>query len=179
MSSIAARRYVKAVRELSEEAGTLDALLDQLQTMASLLEESAELKQLLVNPSVSHKVKLSVFDEIGKLADLNDTVLGLMRLLIRKSRVELLGDIIEEYQAQENERKGVVAMQVTTASALTDDLKEQLRRQFEESTGKKVELNAAVDAGLIGGMVARIGGTIYDGSIEHQLNLIQQRLGEK
>jgi F-type H+-transporting ATPase subunit delta len=179
MAGIAARRYVKAVYELSVEAGKQEQILEQLKQVDALVRDNDDLHQLLHNPSVDRTTKTRVFDEVTSDLNLSNVVSGLVRLLIRKSRIGLLEEIVEEYLAQENARLGVINLEVTTAQPLNEDVKRALQTKFAKSTGKTVEIESTVDPDIIGGMVARVGGTIYDGSIEHQLQMIQQRLGEK
>lgn len=178
MSELAARRYVKALYELAVEAGNQDSILAELKQLNDTFSNSEDLQQILHNPSYSRHNKLAVVDEIISELKVSAQVAGIVKLLIRKSRVALLPYVVEEYAAQERERKGIVRMEISTAHPLDEKARKELIETFTKSTGKQVEIEATVDETLIGGMVARIGGTIYDGSIDHQLNLIKQRLGE-
>jgi F-type H+-transporting ATPase subunit delta len=87
--------------------------------------------------------------------------------------------MVEEFERLERDRKGIVAVEIATAKPLDQKYRDNLRVKLEEGTGNKVELQITENENLIGGIVARVGGTIYDGSIEHQLERIQRKLEEE
>jgi F-type H+-transporting ATPase subunit delta len=173
-----ARRYVRALYDLAGEKNAWEAIGAQLHEVNDLLQGSRDLETILDNPAISPKEKVSLFDAVSDGMDLDTLTANFIRLLIRRDRIGLLGDMCEEFDRLERERTGILEVSVTTARALDDQSKQRFTKTLEESTGKKVEMHTEVDSGLIGGMVARIGSTVYDGSIAHQLARLQQRLGE-
>lgn len=104
------------------------------------------------------------------------TTANLLRVTLRNHRLAELEEIQKAFVEQLNQRAGVVAAQVTTAHPITPELEEALRSQLLTLTGKKVRLEFGVDENLIGGVVTRVGSTIYDGSIRSQLNEIKDKL---
>jgi len=76
-----------------------------------------------------------------------------------------------------DERMGFARAEVTSASELTEALRKELNSELERLTGKRIRARYAVDASLIGGAMARIGSTVYDGSVRGQLNSLERRLG--
>lgn len=179
ISSSVARRYVTALFELAGEQDKQQLVTAQLKELTSLISRETELERALTNPTIPPAKKLSIFEELQKSMKLDAVAYNFVRLLIRKGRVDYLETMCEELDDLERERQGIVAVEISTAKELNSNEENDLRLKLESSTGKKVELKTSVNPQLLGGLVARIGSTVYDGSIDHQLAQIQQRLGEE
>ena len=179
ISSSVARRYVTALFKLAGEQGDQEKVAIDLKDFSVLMKREEELARALSNPTIPPARKLSIFKEVQNSLQMNKTAYNFLRVLIRKGRIDHLDMMCEELDGLERERKGILAVEISTAKELNDNEENDLRQKLESSTGKKVELKTSVDPQLLGGLVARIGSTVYDGSLDHQLALIQQRLGEE
>ena len=111
----------------------------------------------------------------GSLA-CEQAVTRFLTLLVERNRLNLLNDIVAAYRKFLDESLGLVRAQVTSASELDARQKQVLATRLERLTGKRVRMEVAVDSALIGGFIARVGGTIYDGSIRQQLQMFKRRL---
>jgi F-type H+-transporting ATPase subunit delta len=105
--------------------------------------------------------------------------LNFLNMLIRRDRLNLLDQIIISAEQQFLDRQGIVVVEVTTATRLSADQERQLAAKLEKFTGKKVQVENRVDPSLIGGVVTRIGTTLYDGSVEAQLQQLKARIQEE
>lgn len=178
ISKTVAKRYVHALYELAGEKNALEQVGQELAAVRDLLEKEAELRDVLQNPALDPQRKVEIFDEL--VGDqLNVLTHNFVRLLIRKSRIDHIELMTGEYAAMERTRKGVLEVEITTARELDKGIRDELESSLSGTLGKSIEMKTAVEPSLIGGMVARIGDTVYDGSVEHQLARIQQRLGEE
>lgn len=174
-----ARRYVKALYELAGEQNKNEQIGIELQKVLDLIAGSKQLEQVLANPAIPPQKKLAIFEALQSELDLDSLTVNFVKLLIRKDRIGYLGAVVEEYGDLERQRKGIAVVKVTTAKSMSAKTRESLKRKFEETTGKQVEFEITEDPELIGGMVARIGSTVYDGSVNNQLARIQRRLSEE
>ena len=179
ISSTVARRYARAVFELADEAGNLEEIGGQLRGFADLVAGHAELDSVFANPAISPVAKRDIFEQMAPQLGLDKLCAETIRLLIRKGRIHYLAAIVAEYEEALRHRRGEVVAEVRSARPLPDDRLEELRGKLAEATGKKVEVRAETDAELLGGLVARIGDTIYDGSVENQLQRLRKRLVEE
>lgn len=178
ISKAVAKRYVQALHELAGEKNVLEQVGKELAELRDLLAKEAELRDVLENPALDPHRKNAVFDAV--IGDrLNILTHNFIRLLIRRGRINYLDLMTGEYAALERARKGVLEVGIATARELDAGVRGELSSSLAEALGKSIEMKTTVEPSLIGGMVARIGDTVYDGSVEHQLARIQQRLGEE
>ena len=173
--SVAANRYAKALLEVlypdSAELG-----LEQLVKFSSLLNAQSEMRQLFENPTVAADRRKSVFDGIADALAYDGRVRNFINLLIERNRLDLLSAVIRSYQGLLDEKLGLVRAHVTSASPLDSAQQRAIAAKLETVTGKKVRVELSVDPTLLGGVVAQVGSTIYDGSLRQQLQTFKQRL---
>ena len=173
--SVAANRYAKALIDVlypdKAEAG-----LEQLQSFSALLREEPDARRFLENPGVPSARRKRLLDEIAQALSFDRRMANFAGILIDRNRLELLDEVIAAYQRYLDERLGVVRAQVLAAQSLNASEQRELARKLEQITGKQVRMEVAVDPSLIGGVVAQVGSTIYDGSVRHQLQAFKRRL---
>ena len=173
--SVAANRYAKALLEVLYPNGA-ELGLDQLVKFSSLLDSQPEMRQLFENPTVAADRRKSVFNGIADALAYDGRVRNFLNLLIERNRLDLLSAVIRAYQSLLDEKLGLVRANVTSASPLDSAQQRALAAKLESVTGKKVRVELSVDPALLGGVVAQVGSTIYDGSIRQQLQTFKQRL---
>jgi F-type H+-transporting ATPase subunit delta len=177
--STVAKRYARAVLEVSIKQRNFSIVLEELESFSKLLESNSLLRTLFVNPSVSKKIKLNVLQ--GLIAKTKDQELthNVLKTLIQRDRLKLLEQVILSAEEQFLERQGIMVVEVTTARRLSQEEEGGLVQALQEFTGKKVQLENRVDPTLIGGIITRIGTTLYDGSIQAQLEHLRAKIQEE
>lgn len=171
-------RYAKALLDIGVERKIQDQIGRELDRVGAVFASAPELLELFRNP------KFRVVDRKGVLAELLKRVMvspvtrNFLFLLAEKGRMGYLKGIIEAFHSLADESSGRIRAQVTVASALTEPELSRLRTILGKLTGLSVVIEAREDPTLIGGVVTRIGGKVYDGSVRAQLDTLQARLRE-
>jgi F-type H+-transporting ATPase subunit delta len=168
-----ARRYAQAVFDIARERNELDRWQSDLRKIATLAGD-AELIALLENPKVRFEDKAKLLSK--GLGDISPLVLNLVYLLVTKGRFGMVGDIADDYQLLLDSYRGIERAEVTTAIPLDDGDKRKLEARLEAVVGKKVVLKPSVDPSVLGGIVARIGGKLLDGSTRSKLMALKKTL---
>jgi F-type H+-transporting ATPase subunit delta len=172
-------RYARALADLVLEPGSTadpQAVAAEIESFERTLEAWPDLKLALESPTVPAARKRAV---VGRLADslpLSSLVRRFLFVLIDHRRVALLGDLREAFQAVIDERSGLVRADVVSARLLGPAEREEVVATLGRLTGREARAEFRVERELIGGVVARIGSTVYDGSIRGQLQGLKQRL---
>lgn len=169
------RRYAATLLEAAEESQLGAEVRRDVEGLALTLDQSAELAEALGNRLLSPQVLRNVLEGIfgGKVQQLT---LNFLLLLADRRRAGLLAEILNDYVELADERAGLVTAEVRTAVALTAEQERQLHERLETYTGRQVRLQTQIDAGLKGGMVARVGDTVFDGSLAAHLQRLHRRL---
>jgi F-type H+-transporting ATPase subunit delta len=173
MASGAARRYVQAIVELAREEGSFDTWERDLAAIAQLGYEPTIIA-FLENPSIDDDQKIKIVD--GALTGVSAQGRNLVHMLIARRRTRLIPDIIELFEEAIRLERGVVLADVTTADPIDGVAQEVVKRQLKAFAGREVELRTHVDESIIGGVVARIGDQVIDGSVVNQLRRLRARL---
>lgn len=167
--TILARRYAKAIFSIGQEQATYDQYNEVLQGLAGLYASHPEVADAVTNPLYPLDVKEKVMQ--GMVASMGvDVVIGnFLNLLVRKKRAALLPEIAEAYQSMVDGAKNISHGNVISAVELSDALQANVQKVLEKLTGKKVKLTTSVDPSIIGGIIAKVGDLVLDGSIKTQL----------
>ena len=168
-----AGRYAQAVFEIALERKELDRWQSDLRKIVSL-GEGARLIAFLESPKFHFDDKARLLSE--QLGDVNPLALNLVYLLVTRGRLSMVGDIVEEYQRRLDNYRGIEPAEVTAAVALDDEDKQRLAEHLGAVVGKEVVLKAEVDSSLIGGVIARVGGKLLDGSTRGKLEALKREL---
>jgi F-type H+-transporting ATPase subunit delta len=176
MSMAIASRYARALAEVLGPQGDFGATQQELEDFASVWRESDDLRQVLVSPTIPLDQKRGILDTIIQRLGLSVTAGNFLRVLLVNYRMPLLEEVLQSFRKTANERLGVVEVQVLCAQDLTAEEQEALRRRFAELTGKRVEMKFRRDEKLLGGIQARVGSTIYDGSAQGYLDRLRGQL---
>jgi len=176
-SRTAAGRYARALVDVAtKESADLDTIARELDEFITFLRQQPALERLMLNPAVPAPRKRAAMEEITKLAKFTPIVSKLLVLLADRDRLVLLKDIAAMYRDFLAERRNVVHAEVTSADPLPPERAAAIETTLAAVTGKKVSMTTKVDRDIIGGVVARVGGTVYDASIATQLKKIRDRL---
>ncbi len=175
-SQAVARRYAVALAEVVLTRGEAREVRDELSAWDEMVRANPQLNEIFRHPTVAYEQKRRVLEELIRRARPRPTTANFLRVLLQNHRLGELGEISARFAQELDRRSGVVTAQVTTARPLTADAEEALRARLGELTGSKVRLQFEVDEELIGGVVTRIGSTLYDGSVRGRLQRIRQKM---
>ena len=169
------KRYAQAAFKLALEKGELDSWQASLRKIADITTDEG-LVALLENPKLSFETKKALLAEL--LGKINPLALNLAYLLVHKDRLGIAGDISQQYDRLLDTYYGVEHVEVITALPLDDEERERISNQFGKIIGRKVIIDAQVDPYIVGGIKARIGDTLIDGSVKSKLGALRKSLVE-
>jgi F-type H+-transporting ATPase subunit delta len=173
---IIAKRYAKAYFALVQEQGRLAEAESELKEFAAFLDLNQELNRVLCNPVFEVAERKAVLVSLLKKLKLSKELKSLLCLMLEKNKIAYVSLVSENFARFVDAAEGRTKVELVSATELDEETLEALRKEFSRMTGKQVELTLAVDENLIGGIVARYGGMVYDGSIRTQLELIGESL---
>jgi F-type H+-transporting ATPase subunit delta len=177
--SAVATRYAKALADVvTAGASPLrpEAAVAELRAFDAALQSSAELQNALMSPAVAASRKRAVVGRIADILHLSPISRNFLYVLIDRRRIASLAAIIHSLEVIVDERLGFARAEVAAAGELTEAQRNALNTELERLTGKRLRMRFAVDESLIGGVVARIGSTVYDGSVRGQLASLERHL---
>ena len=180
--SVVATRYAKALADVTTTATGLppvlppDVALGQLRSFESALSSSRELLNALTTPAVPVNRKRAVVARLAAALQLSPIARNFLFVLIDHRRIAILSGILDSFELIVDERLGFARAEVSSPSELSEAQRGVITGQLEKITGKRIRMRYAVDEALIGGVVARIGSTVYDGSVRGQLQTLGRRL---
>lgn len=173
MASSAAKRYAEAVFSLAQEKGTLDAWQQDLGLLNDLMR-NPQAAAFFSNPNVTAAHKQQIVDEV--LAKAQPEARNLAHLLIERHRMGIVPALYEDFAAAHLAAQGIAIADITTAEPLTPDEEQLVRDQLGRIVGKEIRLRPHTDPAIIGGVIARVGDLLIDGSVINQLRLLRNRL---
>ncbi len=168
-----ARRYAQAVFEMALQAKELDRWQSDLARVVAMAGD-ADIAALLASPRMPFEDKAGMLSEL--LEGINRLALNLVLLLVTRDSLPIIGDIADDYQRRLDSHRGIETAEVTTAVPLDDNDKARLAEHLGAVVGKKVIIKSSLDPGLIGGVVARVGGKLLDGSTRSRLATLKTEL---
>jgi F-type H+-transporting ATPase subunit delta len=174
----AATRYARALFDVTVAEGKdLVATNAELSNFARLMAEQSMLGRVLTNPAIPAARKRAVVEQVLALAGtLQPAVSKVLLLLADRDRLALIPDVASAFESRLMDHQRVIRAEVITALDLPADRLAALQQSLAKATGRDVRLASRADADLIGGAIARIGSTVYDGSISRQLQRIKDVL---
>ncbi|HLJ51147.1 MAG TPA: ATP synthase F1 subunit delta [Bryobacteraceae bacterium] len=179
MASAIASRYARPLADIVMEPGSSiqppDAI-EQLKTIEALVASSSDLRHALSTPAVRPAHKRAVADRLIADLGISRIIRNFLFVIIDHRRMALLTEIREAFEAEVDERLGFLRAEVASAQPLDDKESAAIENELSRLTGKQIRARFHVDPNLIGGVVARIGSTVYDGSIRGQLDNMRRRL---
>jgi F-type H+-transporting ATPase subunit delta len=175
-NSIVAKRYAKALLELGRDDGNLEKYGQELTDMVGLLDESPELEQALSNPSFELEDRKAVLAKILEKTSPSPMVANFYKLLMDRKRIGEIRGIESVYSKLIDDARGITRAEITSASALKDEEIQKLKDSLKAVAGREVQIEVNEDPSLIGGLKARIGDLVLDGSVKTQLESLKDSL---
>jgi F-type H+-transporting ATPase subunit delta len=179
MASAVAHRYANALLDIVLGPGSPlppEDAVAQLAAVAALLAESQELRIALSTPAIQTSRKHAVMAKLLERLGTSELIRNFIYVVIGHRRIAILSDIRDAFELQLDERRGFVRAEVTSAVPLAAPMSAGLESRLSNLTGKRIRMRFDVDPALIGGVVARIGSTVYDGSVRGELRELGKKL---
>ena len=173
--TILARRYAKALFALGKEQGKNEEYSEVLGAIADLYKDESVVNAL-VNPLYPLEARQKVMAKIAELAKADDIMTRFLQLVVEKKRADILPDIAHEMRVMVDQEQNISHGSVVSAIKLDKGLKKKIQEALEKVTGKKVILETTVDPSIIGGIIAKVGDLVLDGSIKTQLNGLKESI---
>ena len=176
MIRIIAKRYAKALVQLAENNKTVDKTRSELADFTSAVDALPALQKLFASPVFTPENKKAVIQELAARLGMQPTTQRFVEHLADTGRIRYVRDIYEAFQEILAEHTNRAMAKLTTAAAISPADLAEVKKKLEVLTGKQVDIDAKIDASLIGGAKAQIGSTVYDGTIKNQLSKMRNQL---
>jgi len=173
-----ARRYATALADVVLKSGEIETTRAELRTWEQMISGNPELESAFGNPSIAAAKKEAVLEGLLGKTKPSKTTSNFLRVLLRNGRLTDLTAVNEKFESVLEDRSGSVSGQVISAHELPDAERKELMANLEKLTGKTVKLDFAIDKEIIGGVVTRVGSTVYDNSVRTQLANLREELME-
>lgn len=168
-----ANRYAQSFLDTSIEKNILDRVVYDFELVYRTITKSDELLRAIKSPIIKPETKKIFLSEIfGNL--ISKDSISFLDFTISKGREDLILEILEKFESLKDEYTGFVKIDVTTAFEFTTEQKTQLQQKFESYLKKKARLTFKVEKNIIGGFIAKVGDTVYNASMAHQLGLLKK-----
>jgi F-type H+-transporting ATPase subunit delta len=171
-----ARRYSAALADVVLQTGDVDTVKAELAGWHQIFDENPDLSNVFSNPAISHVNKEKLLEELLAKSRPSKTTANFLRILLRNDRLNEIGEIHNRFASVLEERKGVVSAEITSARELPESERAAFQANLEKLTGKKVNIKFVTNSDIIGGVVTRIGSTVYDGSVRTKLDSLKEQL---
>lgn len=171
-----ARRYARALLAIGEEEGRSREILVEIERFAALASEYPLLRETMEAAHINRRDKHAALDSVLGPSGFLPATRNFLSLLVDKGRMGILSPILTEFRRMIEQNEGIERVEVVVPLALTEPQRKMLIEVLEGRTGRKVILEETVDPGVIGGMVVKVGSTVYDGSARTQIEHIRETL---
>jgi F-type H+-transporting ATPase subunit delta len=174
-----AARYARALLDVTIKESDPIAAERDLAAFVDLVQWSLDLQRTFANPVVSASAKRAVVQQLLERNQPVAPVGKLLLLLASRGRLELVADVLDVYRERLMDHRQIIQAEVTTATPLSAERLAELQQRLAKVTGRTVTMTTKIDQSIIGGVVTRIGSTVYDGSVATQLAKVRERLSER
>lgn len=174
-----ARRYASALADVAMERGEAKEIKEEIDSWSSLITSNPQLGEVFANPTIPYDQKQKVLEQLIERSHCRETTASFLRVLLKNQRLAQLHAVAERFAQILDERGGIVSADITTARPISEQVRGALHESLVTATGRKVRLSYATDESIIGGVIARIGSTVFDGSVQSQLQRLAEELAGK
>ena len=171
-------RYARALLSVRHDPATRERIDEFLTALAQALEDSPDLRSAMLDPAVPRSARTKVLRSMVEQNGLPTELGNFLATLVDNNRIDALDAIAVVFHEERERQLGIVAAEMTTATPITDEMKQRAKRALERVTGAKVRLSCNVEPDLIGGAVTKIGSKVYDGSLRNQLEQLKRKMAE-
>ncbi len=178
-ATIVGSRYARALVELVTAPGSnvkAGEAIAQIKAVEEMIVGSHDLHSVLMTPAVQMSKKKAIIGKLAEIAGISQLIRNFLLVVLGHKRIAKLTEIREAFEVLMDEHLGFVRAEVTSAAPLEAAQIKMIEAELMRMSGKQVRMETAVDADLLGGVIARIGSTVYDGSIRGQLESMRRKL---
>jgi F-type H+-transporting ATPase subunit delta len=175
-SRASARRYARALFDVVSKSGDVDTALAELKALAGAIAGHVDLRRALTSPGVPLGVKQNVMGQVIALQPVSRVVARLVTLIVENDDVDEMPDIVEAFEQRVLDLHHVVRAEITSAVPLSADKVQAIEAALADASGARVVITPRVDPDILGGVVAKVGSRVYDGSVARHLARIRTRL---
>jgi F-type H+-transporting ATPase subunit delta len=175
--AVIAAPYARAFADVVLEAHlNADEVQQQLDDFMAAWKESADLREVFLDPSFPAEQKVSILDKLNARLGMSVQARNFIAVLIQHDRLNMLDEVLAEYRREMNQRLGISEVHVTTARPLEADERQGIEQNVAKLTGTQVQATYHEDKSLLGGVVVRVGSVVYDGSVKGRLERLKEQL---
>ncbi|MCF6284026.1 MAG: ATP synthase F1 subunit delta [Candidatus Hydrogenedentes bacterium] len=171
-----ADRYARSLSGAIKDDDALEAALEALQGISQLFADNRDLHSVIANPAIAVGKRVAILNAILDHGDTPELLKKLVATLVQRGRITLLPDVAELFGAQTDIRLNRISAKVTSAVELSEEQTKNITASLEKFSGMHVRINHTVDPEILGGIAARIGGTVIDGSVRARIERLKQSL---
>ncbi len=171
------KRYAGSLLQTSIDAKNLEETSKDIELIVNTLRQNHKLQLMLENPVVKPPLKLSILNEIFQ-NKIGSQTTKFIKFIVDKDREDLMFSIFQKFLDLKDEYLGIVNVEVRTPFAFTSEQEEQLRKNLESKLNKKINFKFNIDSSIIGGFKAKVGDTVFDASVKHQLEILKKQFLE-
>ncbi len=172
-------RYARALLAALPDPQTAKSADEFLATLSQGIETSDEVRILMLDPAIPRGQRTAALRELASNQGQPTAVSNFLATLVENNRTAVVPTIAAVYHEELEKREGIVPAEITTATPMSDDLRDRARQALEKVTGRSVELTCRVEPSLIGGAVTRVGSKVYDGSLRTQLSRLRRAMTQE
>lgn len=173
-----AMRYARALYELAVAGNKTDLVLSELRVLSAAIQSEPELQDFLSSPVVAPAKKIAALEASLK-GKVSEEILGTLRLMADKSRLELFVELMHSFELIYDEANGVIRGQVKSAAVISSEERKKIEETVKQVVKKNVIMTYSEDETLLGGMVARVAGWTFDDSLKTHLNKLKEELNRR
>lgn len=174
-----ARRYVAALLDMAAEAGAIEQVEKDIQSLQTMLQSSEDLKAMIASPLVNRGKQTSAVLALAEKARFHKLTMNFLGVLAQNRRLPALSAVIDAFRTELTRRRGDVEAKVQSATALSPAQTKALQEQLSKAMGTNVTLNVEVQRDLLGGMIVTVGSRMIDDSVKRKLEKLQRAMNEK
>jgi len=171
-----AKRYAKALVEIGQEKDALEKYGQDLSSLTELVDVSRDFREILINPVFTKDDKKRIAGQIFMKLRTDQMVVNFVNLLIDRKRIDQLAGIEKAYRQEVDQIRGITRGEVVSAEPLSEEQLGRVTEALSQISGKKVLVSTRVDPSLIGGLSAKVGDKVFDGTIRTQLSQLKESL---
>ncbi|MBK8465580.1 MAG: F0F1 ATP synthase subunit delta [Chloracidobacterium sp.] len=171
-----ARRYSVALADVVSGTQGVDTVSSEVAAWADMFATNADLRNVFSNPTIAHMDKEKLLESLISKTKPGQTTANFVRVLLQNGRLTDIADINSRFSDVLDERRGLVSAEIISARELPEGERIEFEKNLAKLTGKQVTVNYSIDKEIIGGVVTRIGSTVYDGSVKTKLENLREQL---
>ncbi len=171
-----ANRYSQALFEVGIENNNLEKLLNDLEIFSEIFTKSKEFKIVMETSAVSREEKKAIIEELAKKFNFDSLSINFFKLLVDKNKIKFITTITEVFRKKYRDYVGIADYEVISAIDLDAKIINDIKKKLEKKTGKKIEIKSKVEPEIIGGLIVKTEGLIYDGSLKSHLLKIKEKI---